>query len=529
MNFFLLKRTRVIIALLFFSFTLFSFLDIYELLSESIVSKILFLQFIPSLLKFIQILSIASFGFVVVILLTSLIGRFYCSSICPLGILQDAFSYCAKRISNKKRFFKYSPSYTKTRYVFLVLAILGILLGISVFTILLDPYSNAGRVFSYVFKPIIVLFNNVIASAMQEHGNFTFKIIETTNSSQLTIVYSFILFFVVGYFSFKRGRIICNTVCPVGTLLGMFSKKALLRVQLDKDSCTKCGRCAGICKGECIDIKTQSIDYSRCVVCFDCLEVCNDNAIDFKLNKSKNKISRYENDNKLNRRSAISTLIALSASTSILANKAYENVIGNKIDSKGEYTLSLKKNPVSPPGSKDIERFNRLCTACGLCISVCPTNVLQPAIKEYGIFGLMQPHMDYVKAGFCNYDCNRCGNVCPTGAILPLSIEEKKLTQLGKAVFVQNNCVVYRDETACGACSEHCPTKAVDMVPYKNGLVIPEVNQDICIGCGACEHPCPAEYPHKAIYVEGNRVHQVALKPKDEKSDYQEFEEDFPF
>ncbi len=529
MKFFLLKRTRVIVALLFFSFTLFSFLDIYEFLSESIVSKILFLQFIPSLLKFIQILSITSFGFLVVILLTAIIGRFYCSSICPFGILQDMFSFIAKKISNKRRFFKYRSGYTKTRYVFLIIAVIGILFGISAITILLDPYSNAGRVFTFVFKPVVVVLNNAYASIMQANGNFTFKIFEVKNTSVLTIVYSLLVFIVMAYFSFKRGRIICNTVCPVGTLLGLFSNKALLKIQLDTDSCTKCGKCTGVCKSECINIKTQEIDYSRCVLCFDCLTVCNDNAIDFKLNNRKHRISHYENENRLDRRSAISALLALSTSTSVLANGVYKDVIGNKIDAKGEYTLSLKKNPVSPPGSKGIERFNSICTACGLCISVCPTNVLQPAIKEYGILGLMQPHMDYVNAGFCNYDCNRCGNVCPTGAILPLAIEEKQLTQLGKAVFVQNNCVVYRDETACGACSEHCPTKAVDMVPYKDGLVIPKVNQDICIGCGACEHPCPAEYPHKAIYVEGNVVHQVALKPKDEKSDYQELEEDFPF
>jgi len=529
MNFLILKRTRVIIAFLFFVLTLFSFVDIYELLPESVISNILFIQFLPSLVKFIQVLSIGSLGFVIVILLTALMGRFYCSSICPLGIMQDVFNSIAKKFSRKKRFFKYNVSFVKTRFTILSLTVLGILFGISLVTVLFDPYSNAGRIFNYILKPIIVLGNNSFAVFMQEKGNFSFKIIESINTSIFIVIYSIVLLLIVAYFSYKRGRIICNVICPVGTLLGMISKKSVLKIQLDKNSCTKCGKCAGICKSECIDIKTQSIDYTRCVVCFNCLPVCNDNAINFSLTKSNKAPTILEKESKIDRRSALSALFVISASTSALAQNIYQSSLKTVAQNTGKLSFSLKKNPVSPPGSQSLKHFNSLCTACGLCISACPTNVLQPAIKEYGLFGLMQPHMDYVNAGFCNYDCNRCGNICPTGAILPLSIEDKKLTQIGKAVFVQSNCVVYRDETACGACSEHCPTKAVDMVPYKNGLVIPKVNQDICIGCGACEHPCPVDYPHKAIYVEGNQIHQVALKPKEQKSEYKEQEEDFPF
>jgi ferredoxin len=123
----------------------------------------------------------------------------------------------------------------------------------------------------------------------------------------------------------------------------------------------------------------------------------------------------------------------------------------------------------------------------------------------------------------------KCGEVCPTGAILPLTVEEKHLTQLGKAVFVEQNCVVYSDGTDCGACSEHCPTKAVNMVPYKNGLLIPEVDDSICIGCGACEHACPVEAPFKAIYVNGNAVHQLAEEPDFGEKKVIDDDADFPF
>jgi ferredoxin len=98
---------------------------------------------------------------------------------------------------------------------------------------------------------------------------------------------------------------------------------------------------------------------------------------------------------------------------------------------------------------------------------------------------------------------------------------------MGKVHFIIKNCVVYTDETSCGSCAEHCPTQAVHMVPYKDGLTIPETNPSICIGCGACEHVCPAK-PNKAIYVDGNPVHQVAREPEIEKQEEIKSEE-FPF
>jgi ferredoxin-type protein NapF len=185
-----------------------------------------------------------------------------------------------------------------------------------------------------------------------------------------------------------------------------------------------------------------------------------------------------------------------------------------------------KKHPVSPPGSLSLKHFTDRCTACHLCVSVCPTKVLQPSFLEYGLLGMSQPHMDY-SIEYCNFECTKCGEVCPTGAILPLTVEEKKLEQTGKVHLIIEKCVVYTDNTACGSCSEHCPTQAVKMIPYKEGLTIPETDHDICIGCGACEFACPVK-PHTAIFVDGNEVHQVAKAPQVEELDV-EHSEDFLF
>ncbi|HEY9115715.1 MAG TPA: 4Fe-4S dicluster domain-containing protein, partial [Bacteroidales bacterium] len=135
--------------------------------------------------------------------------------------------------------------------------------------------------------------------------------------------------------------------------------------------------------------------------------------------------------------------------------------------------------------------------------------------------------MNY-NASFCNFECIICSEVCPTGAILPIQPEIKKQTQIGKSYFIKENCVVYTHETACGACSEHCPTKAVNMVFYKDKLTIPEVNNKICVGCGACEYACPTT--PKSIYVDGQAVHPLAEKPEEKPiEDSTVPEEDFPF
>jgi ferredoxin-type protein NapF len=181
---------------------------------------------------------------------------------------------------------------------------------------------------------------------------------------------------------------------------------------------------------------------------------------------------------------------------------------------------------VSPPGAVGAEHLLRHCTACQLCVTVCPSKVLKPAFMEYGAGGMMMPTVSFER-GFCNFDCTACAAACPTGALLPLTVEQKHLLQLGRVVFVPERCVVKTNGTSCGACSEHCPTQAVKMVAYKNGLTIPSVDAEICVGCGGCEYICPVR-PHRAIYVEGNRIHRQARAFDVEKKDEAEIT-DFGF
>jgi formate hydrogenlyase subunit 6/NADH:ubiquinone oxidoreductase subunit I len=128
---------------------------------------------------------------------------------------------------------------------------------------------------------------------------------------------------------------------------------------------------------------------------------------------------------------------------------------------------------------------------------------------EYGLGGIMQPVMKF-DDGYCNYDCNLCSQICPAGAIKPLTVEQKHSTQPGRVVFNKDICVVNVNRTSCGACAEHCPVQAIHMVPFEGGLTIPETTPDLCVGCGGCEFICPV----KAVHIEGNPIHLVAKAPE---------------
>jgi ferredoxin len=148
------------------------------------------------------------------------------------------------------------------------------------------------------------------------------------------------------------------------------------------------------------------------------------------------------------------------------------------------------------------------CTACQLCVSECPNEVLRPSNS---LQSFMQPVMSY-ELGYCRPECTRCADVCPTGAIKPITKEVKASTQIGHAVWIKKNCIPLVDGVECGNCARHCPTGAIEMVPSdpddEQSLKVPAVNEQACIGCGACEYVCPSR-PFSAIVVEGHEVHKM--------------------
>jgi ferredoxin len=514
-----LRRFRILFSAILLICFIIVFVDLKNLIPTNYINILISLQFIPSLLKYNDIGTIAAAGFIAVIILTFLTGRTYCSFLCPLGIGMDLFSRIGGKIKKKFRRYGFKKPFTIIRYTLLAATVVVTLVWGIYFLTLLDPYSIFGRFMTYLGKPVVIVLNNFTAGILHKFDAYTLDHITIKGFHLLTYSIPVLFFILIGFLSLAKGRLYCNMICPVGTLLGLFSKVSILRIKFDEDKCTRCGRCSVRCKSSCIDSLQHKVDVSRCVDCFNCVDICQEKAISYGIVKLKKK--EHETDLEKRKFIAGSLLLMLGLPQII---KGQEKAI--PVPKKESTVKENKTTPVCPPGGVSIKDFNIDCTACSLCITACPNGVLQPALLQYGLAGIMQPVMDYHKS-FCTYNCIKCTEICPTYALRPLALEAKKLTQLGKVNFIKDNCIVKTEKTACGACSEACPTKAVFMIPYEGNLLIPDVKTEICIGCGHCEFACPTT-PYKAIYVDGNPVHLAAKPPENKQSEIKKPVE-FPF
>jgi ferredoxin-type protein NapF len=516
-----LSKIRIIFSVVVLILFVSVFIDFRHIIPNKYFYILTSFQFIPSGYKFLNTGTLAASGFIVVLLLTILSGRTYCSFLCPLGILQDVFSRAGGRVKKKFRRFGFKKASTLLRYSILVLVVIFTLVWGGFLLTIFDPYSIFGRLMTYFVRPLLLIANNFLSGILGRFDIYT--LVNTPQVKFPLAVYiipsAFLL--LTGILSFIRGRLFCNSVCPVGTFLGLISKISIFRINFDDLKCTRCGRCSLACKSSCIDFLNKDIDVSRCVDCFNCLKSCPEKAISYGVVKLKKKENENETDPERRKVIAGSALFLLG-----LSGSASGQTVTAPKPTKASTVKEDKKYPVCPPGSMGIENFTKNCTACSLCISVCPNNVLIPSVREYGLSGIMQPRLDFHKS-FCTYECTKCLAICPTGALMPLETEAKKLTQIGKAVFIKENCIVKTEKTACGACSESCPTKAVHMIPFEGKLVIPETKDELCIGCGHCEFACPTT-PYKAIFVDGNPEHKAAKKPENVKSEVKKPVE-FPF
>ncbi len=500
----MLRKIRTISAILFSGLITFFFLDFTGVMSLEF-HWLTHIQIIPALI------SISLPVLLVWIALTLILGRIYCSVICPLGIFQDVMNRLSakfgrknlnKKWNKRRKRFNYSPARNVLRWTVLAVTVLSFVCGFTLILGLLDPYSAFGRMVTNVFKPLYMLGNNLLESVFTGFGNYTFYRVDASITSLSAFIIGLVTFLLIGYLAWKHGRAWCNTVCPVGTLLGFLSKYSLLKIRIEADRCTHCLACGTHCKASCIDSKNGKIDYSRCIDCFDCIGSCKEGALSYSVRK-KEKAPAPPKSSPNSRRQFLLTGLTTTLAAGKLMGQAPQTVSSNN-----SHTPYKRQHPITPPGSVSLAHFQASCTSCHLCVSKCPSHVLKPAFLEYGLGGLMQPTV-YFDKGFCNYDCTVCTDICPNDALRPLTVEQKHRTQVGRVVFIEANCIVHIDGTNCGACSEHCPTQALSMVPYKDGLTIPHVDTSICVGCGGCEYVCPAR-PFKAVYIEGNEVHQEA-------------------
>lgn len=462
----MLRTIRICLAILMITMVTVLFLGIDYQVNQWLgwTAKI---QFLPALLA----LNAIVLG--VLILLTLVFGRIYCSVICPLGIMQDIYSWLGGKF--KKNRFSYVKEHRWLRYGILVIFIVCLIVGFAPITTLLAPYSTYGRIVTSFFM------RNVTVS-----------------------IVAWVMLLLLGVLAFLYGRAYCNSICPVGTILSFFSRFSLFRVRFDKDKCKNCSLCEKNCKARAIDFKAGTVDHSRCVVCGDCLKQCKFDALHYTAKRSPIPAASANNEPDQGRRSfIIGAAIATGTAAVAHAQVKVDGGLAVITDKKAP----VRQTPITPPGSISARHLQKHCTACQLCITVCPNQVLRPATD---LNHFMQPTLSY-EIGYCRPECVRCSQACPSGAIKPITKAEKTAIHVGHAVWIKDNCVVLTDGVSCGNCARHCPTGAIQMVEYQhNGqtVMVPAVNETKCIGCGACENLCPSR-PFSAIYVEGNPLHQV--------------------
>lgn len=501
----MLRKIRLTLAVVFFAIITLLFLDFTGTIHAWFgwMAKI---QFLPAVLAL-------NVGIIVLlILLTLVFGRVYCSVICPMGVFQDVISWLSGQRKKKKYRFSYSPAKNILRYTVLTLFVIAVIAGIGSFVALLAPYSSYGRIANNLFAPIYQWGNNVFAYFAERAESYAFYETSVWMKSLPTFVIAVVTFIAIVVLAWRNGRTYCNTICPVGTVLGFLSRFALFRISIDTEKCNACGLCSRKCKAACIDGKRHTIDYSRCVACMDCLDTCKHGAISYRWFKQETQTKNAEQTRSVDKEQINEARRSFLTATAILATattlKAQEKKVDGGLAAIEDKKIPKRATPILPPGALSARDFARHCTACQLCVSVCPNEVLRPSTD---LMKLMQPEMSYER-GYCRPECTKCGEVCPAGAIHPITAADKSATQIGHAVWIKKNCIPLTDGVECGNCARHCPAGAIQMVPsdpqQEDSPKIPVVNTERCIGCGACENLCPAR-PFSAIYVEGHEMHRV--------------------
>lgn len=415
---------------------------------------------------------------------TLIFGRIYCSIVCPCGALMELIA----RLSRPRKWhYSFTTSSTRIRYSLLIIIAICGLFGFSAIVALFDPYSAFARIVTAASRPAVIGVTGLIVAA-----------------ATLTLII---------IFAHRRGRIICNTVCPVGTLLGTLSKASLYHPDINTDLCINCGKCADVCSSECINLTDHVIDPSRCVVCFDCMAVCPNDAIRYRRGRHQLSIPMMQrvagsegvsaikaepSDTSavkpVDRRTFLLALAGAGAAGEIFAEGRSRNYVAGS-------TRLIPLNYVTPPGAASREDFLRRCTACGACISACPTGVLTTSSKQFGVRHTLTPVMDFDKA-YCSFNCVKCTEVCPSKALNTLTPTEKHSAQIGLARVCATNCILYENNVHCGRCAKACPKRAISIRRDNDGRRSPYVEPELCIGCGRCANVCPAQ-PYRAIVIEG--------------------------
>jgi ferredoxin len=489
-----MRLVRRISQVLFFVFFLYLFFTTtYPL--ESKIPPDLFLRSSP-LVALGTIIS--SRGFIVALvpalfigLLTIPLGRFFCGWMCPLGTIIDVGDRIFKapksrpkqRASVKFRSWKFviliivlgsALFSTQLIWIFDPIALLTRTIATSIFPIfafLIDSALSTLMGISWLESPVYDLYDRLHVSVLPLEPHYF--------QNGILFLALFLGMLLLGKIS---PRFWCRNLCPLGALLGLFSKYRITR-RVVANSCTHCGRCQRECKMNAIEDDYSENSTIECIECLNCVAECPPESITYKIGL-QGKTAQVD----LSRRQFVTATVA--------------GVTAVGVFKTGYRNRETNEKALRPPGALEEAAFLDRCIRCHACTKICSTTggCLQPALLETGWEGLWTP-ISIPRAGFCEYNCNLCGQVCPTSAIKNLPLPDKQKMKMGTAAFDKNRCIPWYRFENCLVCEEHCPVseKAIQFeekeVTRPNGektvVKFPYVIESRCVGCGICVSKCP--------------------------------------
>jgi polyferredoxin len=430
-------------------------------------------------------------------LITLVLGRVFCGWVCPLGTLNNIVGSFKKWRSNTA-----SRNWYRVKYYVLIFLIVSSLFSLQLVGIV-DPLSLLIRSLSVSIYPLLnystrAVFDSIYSSDIKGIVNVSEPIYSVLKKTVLSFQQPFyvqsafigVLFLLILGLNLIEKRFWCRYLCPLGAFLGIISRFSFLKRSVS-EGCTSCSACANVCQGNASPDKKEEWRDTECFYCYNCDDVCPQNAVSFGFFKKQAATMD------LGRRRVIASMASGIIAVPLLRVSPL---------SKSEF---INQKLIRPPGSLEEKEFLKRCVKCGECMKVCITNGLQPTILEAGIEGIWSPVL-IPKIGYCEYRCTLCGQVCPTGAIKRLTLEEKAKVKIGLAMIDKGRCLPYAHAKPCIVCEEVCPTpkKAIwfekGVVKDRTGkeMVVqqPRVDLKLCIGCGICEAKCPV-VDRPAIYV----------------------------
>jgi len=434
----------------------------------------------------------------ITIIITILFGRVFCGWACPLGTLNNLVGSI-----RKKRPVGMYGNWYRVKYYILTAILVSALFTLQPVGVM-DPLSLIIRSFSVSVFPLFnysvrAFFDTIYNVNPLGLAGLTEPVYTVLKKTVLTFeqslydqgVFIGAVFFVILGLNFVEKRFWCKYLCPLGAFLGILSRFSLLKRTVS-EGCTSCGACATVCQGNAQpDVKDRWRD-TECLECRNCDDICPQNAVSFGFTGRK-KTAAMD----LSRRRMIASIVSGVVAVPLLR--------AVPISRPGAQDPGLLR----PPGGLEEQEFLTRCVKCGECMKVCTTNGLQPTLFEAGVEGIWSP-MLVPRIGYCEFRCTLCGQVCPTGAIKKLSLEEKAKVRIGTAMFDKGRCLPWAHGKPCIVCEEVCPTskKAIwfeeAQVRDRQGKMVtvkqPHVDLELCIGCGICEAKCPV-LGRPAIYV----------------------------